>query len=74
MSTSDQKQGSNEKQNSQNSTVIEIKISIPPFLGGNVGSLFDHLGQAAKELAKAGRSFISAENQQPVKMRKIEIK
>lgn len=73
MSSTDRSKISEKPEQSSN-TVIEIKISIPPVLGGSIGTLLDGLGNAAKELAKVGRSFISTEEKEPSKMRRIEIK
>lgn len=75
MSTSDQESSPKGKQSNQNnSTVIEIKVTIPPILSGNLGGFLEHMGKAAREVAKAGRTFISSDDNKPVKMRKIEIK
>lgn len=73
MSSTDNKNDSKDKQESQNA-VIEIRISIPPLFGGDVGSFIDHMGKAARELVKAGRSFIVTEPAKSSKMKKIEIK
>lgn len=71
-STEDQKQEKG-KQENQNA-VIEIKISIPPLFGGNLGGMIDHMGKAARELARAGKSMVFTDNSKPAKVRKIEIK
>ena len=74
MSSSNNTQGNKDKGNEQNNAVIEIRISIPPLFGGNIGSILDNFGKAAKEVARVGRSFVVSDNSESPKMRKIEIK
>lgn len=62
--------GKKERENA----VIEIKISIPSDFGGNFSDFISHMGKAAREVARAGLSFIETEEKSSPKMKKIEIK
>ncbi len=72
MSASEKEPEKGKKDNRENA-VIEIRISIPPDFGNGLTGFMTHMSKAAREVAKAGMSFIKEEEKSP-KMRKIEIK
>lgn len=74
MSTSGNPQEDKDKSSEKNNAVIEIKISIPPPFGGNIGSILEDFSKAAREVAKIGRAFVAPEKKESQKIRKIEIK
>lgn len=76
MSTPGKPQEDKDKGNEQKNAVIEVKISIPPLFGGNIGSILQDFGKAAMEVARAGRAMVGSapDGEESPKMRKIEIK